>query len=1020
MSCPARNDCYVVGTEGLAGGPPGDEGVVEHSAGSAVPSEFESLPIGTPALSFVSCPSEVQCWAAPGKLVASGIAALPRFMVETVDGGSSWQVQPIPGFRSGSAFQLTGLACPTALRCVVAGSTGNRGQPYLAITRNGGRKWVAPALPKNLPPLVGVSCPTADRCLVVGAHIPRAHDQGAVVVATSDAGRSWSVHALPRRLEQADGVSCATENRCAVVGVSTAGGAATALSANGGRSWSLHPMPAVLTVPAGVTCSRSVCVAGGQSTGSGPVSVRSRDGGARWTEITPPSASASPPAYACTARETCDAADDHGLFTSADGGRHWTKTSPASGIPTDRDETPDTVACSAAGTCFVTTEFVGGSNPPSYPLVFSTLDGGTSWRGSLDNSGSAGPKQISCASASQCVILAAASAPELFSSDDGGATWTGRLYPPLALEPGNSLASNGISCPTGSLCVALSGAGILRSTDGGATWEAASLPPSAGSDFLTGIDCPSASTCWAVGGTGTPKTEEPAVILVSHDAGATWEAQGIPSGIGTLDSVSCATAEQCVAVGIWGGGISTTPLTDIVSTDDAGTTWTSRAAPSGVGSLAGVSCPSVSLCVSVGAEDASGFLGLDIPGAAIASADGGVTWRTESIPSGAQDLQAIACSPSGTCTAVGPDTIITTTNGGVGAPLRPRMSRFLAQSVSFVSQNDGFVMGVAPCPAGACLAIRHTVDRGLTWTPVGAPPATIAPSGTDFVPLSVSGLHFADPVNGWAYGTNLWSTHDGGASWREIQFGGPIVALASGAGTAYALVLVCSSCTGGAPAVALYRSPAGEDGWAQVPGVALSQLEPGLVVEGSTVVVLDMSEILSSPNGIDFGSLPIPCVSDGDDPGPFWLATLAASDPSHVAVVCTGVGAAGSVGKELFVSQDGGRTYQRLADPPIGGGVTTLAMPSPSTVLVSASSGASQVYRAAWPDTDWTTPLIFGDGGYGLNGLAFVDPTSGALIHGSAASALSYVGDKQVEASLGTLYLTDDGGATWFPVPVSG
>ena len=59
----------------------------------------------------------------------------------------------------------------------------------------------------------------------------------------------------------------------------------------------------------------------------------------------------------------------------------------------------------------------------------------------------------------------------------------------------------------------------------------------------------------------------------------------------------------------------------------------------------------------------------------------------------------------------------------------------------------------------------------------------------------------------------------------------------------------------------------------------------------------------------------------------------------------------------------------------------------------------------------------FGDGGYGLNDLAFVDPTSGALIHGSAASATSGGGD-DLPAGLGTLYLTDDGGSTWFSVSI--
>jgi hypothetical protein len=343
-----------------------------------------------------------------------------------------------------------------------------------------------------------------------------------------------------------------------------------------------------------------------------------------------------------------------------------------------------------------------------------------------------------------------------------------------------------------------------------------------------------------------------------------------------------------------------------------------------------------------------------------------------------------------------------------------RVASFVAQAVSFVTENQGFVLGLAPCPSGACTAVRHTVDRGQTWGPVAAPPVTIG------LPYNggVAGLHFADRLDGWAYGSTLWATHDGAASWHEVYLGGQIMTVASGAGVAYALVVVCSaSCTGGSPAVALYRSPAADDDWTRVPGLALAG-DAGLVVEGATVFVLDATQILSSPNGVDFEPLPIPCVPDGDDSGPFALTALAASEPSDVALACTGGAAAGSVGKELFISHDGGHTDQRVPDPPFGGDFTALAMPGPTTVLLSAASGASEVYRTASPDTAWTTPLSFGDGGAGLNDLQFVDPSDGALIHGSAALALLSAGDTQVEAGLGSLYLTDDGGSTWFPVAI--
>jgi hypothetical protein len=157
-----------------------------------------------------------------------------------------------------------------------------------------------------------------------------------------------------------------------------------------------------------------------------------------------------------------------------------------------------------------------------------------------------------------------------------------------------------------------------------------------------------------------------------------------------------------------------------------------------------------------------------------------------------------------------------------------------------------------------------------------------------------------------------------------------------------------------------------------------------------------------------------------DPAAPFLIGSIAASDPTDLAVACAGEPAAGSEMKELFVSHDGGRSFERLPDPPFGGGEGTLAMPSPTTVLLSAESGASEVYRLGWPDATWTTPIVIGDGGYGLNGVAFVDPSDGSVVHGSAGAALGAMSFGQSAVGFGDLYLTDDGGAAWFLVNVPG
>ena len=348
----------------------------------------------------------------------------------------------------------------------------------------------------------------------------------------------------------------------------------------------------------------------------------------------------------------------------------------------------------------------------------------------------------------------------------------------------------------------------------------------------------------------------------------------------------------------------------------------------------------------------------------------------------------------------------------------PRIGGFLVQSASFVTADDGFVLGVVACPTGTCLALRHTVDRGASWSSVPAPPTTLDGSGT----TGVSDVYFADARDGWAYGSNLWVTHDGASSWHRESLGGRLVAMASGAGEVYALVEPCES----APCIGaghLYRSPIGQDSWSPVPGIS-GRYEPGsvsLVAEGRAVFVLSAypsPEILGSPDGIHFAALNSPCpLATVGEPGSYSPGSLAASGPTHVAVACLGGVGAGNQLKQVYRSEDGGHTYQRLPDPPTGGDGAELAMPAPTTLLLGAVSAATTVYRTEPPAGPWTTAFFTG-GGISLTDLAFVDPAHGAFVYGAANFTLSILSAPNPPPDLGELYLTDDGGATWHSVHI--
>ncbi len=247
------------------------------------------------------------------------------------------------------------------------------------------------------------------------------------------------------------------------------------------------------------------------------------------------------------------------------------------------------------------------------------------------------------------------------------------------------------------------------------------------------------------------------------------------------------------------------------------------------------------------------------------------------------------------------------------------------------------------------------------------------------------------------------------------------MAMASGAGEVYALVNGCDTCDSGL----LYRSPVSHDSWTEVPGVTgrFDPGEAGVVAEGSTVFVwadLPKPELLRASNGTDFTSLPIPCPpGSADEPVPFELGSLAASDPEDVAVACLGVAGAGSQEKQMFVSHNGGTTFLPLPVPVPGGGIgAQLAMPSATTVLFGTGSAATSVYRVAGPDNSWAASFMFSDGGVGLSDLAFVDPSHGAFVHGPASFVIPLLDSPDPPPEPGEVYLTDDGGSSWYPVDI--
>jgi len=361
---------------------------------------------------------------------------------------------------------------------------------------------------------------------------------------------------LPSPVHALQAVSCPTPDRCWAVG-STVGvdggpnGAAVVATTDGGTVWTLEAVPTSVGFLSDISCGDvHHCAAVGQSgqTGDGPgVVIVTDDGGATWTIQPIPNGTTEVDTVAC-------GIDLHCVAVAASGGPLEALLSSGVGLP-----------------------WVTGGPLPSAATTATALD---------------------CTADSDCwaTVDATAGAQSIGSvvrTTDGGTTWS-----PLQIPAGIG-ELNGISCvvPAVALPSVRQGTTVPGERASPAPPEGTTVATVPGTADLSGIGCV------AVGTTSTAvdraRTGQ-GVVLTTSDGGATWARPPVSALPADLVSVSCAPG-PCVAVG---SAAASSPLAGVVLlTATQGTiaaAWHRAAVVRVALPLAGVSCVSLSACVTVG------------------------------------------------------------------------------------------------------------------------------------------------------------------------------------------------------------------------------------------------------------------------------------------------------------------------------------------------------------------------------------------------------------------------------------
>lgn len=397
---------------------------------------------------------------------------------------------------------------------------------------------------------------------------------------------------------------------------------------------------------------------------------------------------------------------------------------------------------------------------------------GTVWRPMASPSPGTGAQltAVSCPSRASCVAIGTDGAPGPVTEAWNGRRW--RVLPPVTVPAQATLTA--VSCARSAACIAVGHGQTTFAADGalaerwnGTAWtRLATAPPPGGalSSSFAGVSCANATSCLAVGQYTTATAAGP---LAESWNGRSWTLLTPAPGIQSITAVSCPAAGACMTVGD-SSQVPGEPAADWWT----GTTWrqldpTVPVGPQGEAdaALSSVSCASASNCIAVGLGGS-----YVSPDQTLAEHWNGATWTTTGIanPAGGQRpaMDAISCTRSGDCMAVGNPA---DSSGPVAASAWWNGRRWQGRRTYQADALNGI-----SCPASTrCVAVGSYVDasgdtaplaenwNGTTWRPV------FPPGLGPLTSISCATAAFCVALGG-PTGAMAWN----GVRWRQMNIPG--------------------------------------------------------------------------------------------------------------------------------------------------------------------------------------------------------------------------------------------------------